>query len=97
MQSYFLAEVAEQDIDNIVSYIAQDSPKTALKFLDSLYDTMGKLAENPFLGHTREDLTNRLVRFFTFKWHYLIIYKPCKPIEIVRVLSGLSRAYLFLY
>ncbi len=27
MQSYFLAEVAEQDIDNIVSYIAQDSPK----------------------------------------------------------------------
>lgn len=40
------------------------------------------------LGHTREDLTNKPVRFFTFKWHYLIVYKPSKPIEVVRVLSG---------
>ena len=39
------------------------------------------------MGHTREDLTNKPVRFFTFKWHYLIIYKACRPIEIVRVLS----------
>ncbi len=49
---------------------------------------MNKLAENPFIGHAREDLTNQPVRFFTFKWHYLIIYKLCKPIKIVRVLSG---------
>lgn len=88
MRSYFLAEIAEQDIDNIVSYIAQDSSKTALRFLDSLYNTMDKLAETPFIGYTREDLTNQPVRFFTFKWHYLIIYKPSNPIEIVRVLSG---------
>lgn len=88
MHAYFLAEIAEQDIDNIVSYIAQDSSKTALKFLDSLYNTMDKLAESPFMGHTREDLTNQPVRFFTFKWHYVIIYKASKPIEIVRVLSG---------
>jgi plasmid stabilization system protein ParE len=88
MRSYFLAEIAEQDIDNIVSYIAQDSSKTALRFLDSLYNTMDKLAETPFIGHTREDLTNQPVRFLTFKWHYLIIYKPSNPIEIVRVLSG---------
>jgi plasmid stabilization system protein ParE len=88
MQLYFLAEIAEQDIDNIVSYIAQDSSKGALKLLDSLYETMNILAENPFLGHAREDLTNQPVCFFTFKWHYLIVYKPGKPIEIVRVLSG---------
>ena len=88
MRSYFLAEIAEQDIDNIVSYIAQDSSKIALKFLDALYNTMDKLAESPLIGHTREDLTNQPVRFFTFKWHYVIIYKIINPIEIVRILSG---------
>jgi len=40
------------------------------------------------MGHKREDLTNKNVRFWTFKWHYLIVYKDCNPIEIVRVLSG---------
>jgi plasmid stabilization system protein ParE len=49
---------------------------------------MDKFACNSFLGHKREDITNKPVRFWTFKWHYLIIYKACTPIEIVRVLSG---------
>jgi len=48
---------------------------------------MDKLAENPMMGHVR-DLTNKPVRFWPFKWHYLVIYKDCDPIEIVRVLSG---------
>lgn len=40
------------------------------------------------MGHTREDLTLHSVRFWTFKWHYLVVYTPKSPIEIVRVLSG---------
>ena len=59
-----------------------------MKLLDSLYETMDNLVQNPMLGHTREDLTSKPVRFLTFKWHYLIIYKPSKPIEVVRILSG---------
>lgn len=88
MSSFFLSEIAEQDIDDIVSYIAQDSSKAAMKLLDSLYNTMDNLVTNPMLGHNREDLTDKPVRFLTFKWHYLIIYKSSNPIEIVRVLSG---------
>ncbi|TLY46593.1 MAG: type II toxin-antitoxin system RelE/ParE family toxin [Gammaproteobacteria bacterium] len=88
MSSFFLSEIAEQDIDDIVTYIAQDSSKAAMKLLDSLYNAMDNLVTNPMLGHTREDLTNKPVRFLTFKWHYLIIYKPSNPVEIVRVLSG---------
>ena len=49
---------------------------------------MDRLAEFPELGHLREDLTDKPVKFWPFKWHYLIIYKPSSPIEIVRVLSG---------
>lgn len=88
MSSFFLSEIAEQDIDDIVTYIAQDSQKTAMKLLDSLFHTMDTLVVNPMLGHTQEDLTNKPVRFLTFKWHYLIIYKSSNPIEIVRILSG---------
>lgn len=86
--NYFLSQIAEQDIDEIVTYIAKENTKAALTLLDSLYTAMDKLAENPMMGHTREDLTNRSVRFWPFKWHYLIVYNDCQPIEIVRVLSG---------
>lgn len=88
MKEYFLSAIAEQDIDEIISYIAQENSNAALTFLDTLYESMDMLSSNPMLGHKREDLTNRPVRFWPFKWHYLIIYKDCSPIEIVRVLSG---------
>jgi plasmid stabilization system protein ParE len=85
---FYISPAAEQDIDEIITYLAQENPAAAHKFLDSLYDAMEKLAANPEMGHFREDLTNKLVKFWPFKWHYLIIYQPLSPIEIVRVLSG---------
>lgn len=84
----FLSPVAEQDIDEIITYLAQENPVVARTFLDSLFAAMDNLAEFPEMGHIREDLTDRPVKFLTFKWHYLIIYKPTSPVEIVRVLSG---------
>ena len=72
----------------IITYIATENPTAAHTFLDSLYDAMEKLSNNPEIGHLREDLTDKPVKFWPFKWHYLVIYKPTLPIEIVRVLSG---------
>ena|SRR3990167_2464528 len=86
--SYYLSPIAEQDIDEVITYIAQENSAAAHKFLDALYDAMEKLSDNPYLGHLREDLTDKPVKFWTFRWHYLIIYKPIFPLEIVRVLSG---------
>jgi plasmid stabilization system protein ParE len=83
-----LSLAAEQDIDEIITYLAQESPVVARTFLDSLFAAMDNLAKFPELGHLREDLTDKPVKFWTFKWHYLIIYKATSPIEIVRVLSG---------
>lgn len=85
---YYLSSVAERDIDEVITYLAEENLNAAYDFLDSLYDAMGKLAENPYMGHHREDLTDKPVRFWTFKWHYLIVYKLVSPIEIVRILSG---------
>jgi plasmid stabilization system protein ParE len=81
MNNYFLSHLAEQDADEIITDIARENPTAALKFLDALYETMDLLATHPQMGHKREDLTQKSVRFFTFKWHYLIIYKDCLPIE----------------
>jgi len=88
MNQFYLSPIAEQDIDEIVTYLAQENVDAAMKLLDSLYKSLDLLASNPMMGHKREDLTDRAVRFWPFKWHYLIVYKDSSPIEIVRVLSG---------
>ena len=86
--SCVLSLIAEQDIDEIITYLAQENSVVAQTFLDALFAAMDNLAQFPELGHLREDLTDKPVKFWTFKWHYLIIYKPTSPVEIVRVLSG---------
>lgn len=86
--TYCLTPPAEKDIDGIISYFLAENPSIALPFLDALYESMSMLASNPKIGHKREDLTDRAIRFWPFKWHYLIIYTDHSPIEIVRVLSG---------
>jgi len=85
---YYLSPHAENDIDEIITYIAKENPDAAHSFLDAVYETMERLSENPDIGHLREDLTDKPVKFWPFKWHYLIIYNPVSPIEIIRVLSG---------
>jgi plasmid stabilization system protein ParE len=88
ISKYYLSPAAEQDIEEVITYLAQENPGAAHAFLDSLYGAMENLSDNPHLGHLREDLTDKPVKFLLFKWHYLIIYKPISPLEIVRVLSG---------
>ena len=38
MNNYFLSPIAEQDIDEIVSYIAEENATAALTLLDVMYD-----------------------------------------------------------
>lgn len=87
MKRYLLTDVAEEDIDEIAVYIAQDNVTAALKLVDSFHEAMAMLAKHPQMGHSRKDLTDQPVRFWPVKSH-LIIYKETTPIEIIRVLSG---------
>ena len=86
--AYIVSYAAEQDINDILIYIAQYNIQAAYTFVDNLYDAFEKLADNPYLGHVREDLTVSSVRFWTFKNHYLIVYEPTQPLQVIRVLSG---------
>ena len=88
MSAYIIAPRALADLDDIWLYIAQDSISAADHVLDEIYAAIKKLAQMPGMGHTREDLTSRPLRFWPV-YSYLIVYRvEADHIEIVRVLSG---------
>ncbi len=79
---------AENDLDEIWLYIAQDSPDNADQFLDEMEETCRKLARFAEMGRNRDDLHPGLQSFPIGK--YLIFYMPIKGgIAIVRVLHGM--------
>jgi plasmid stabilization system protein ParE len=87
-QKPVIAEEALADLDEIWSFIAQDSPTTADRVIDEIYAAIYRLADFPRMGHLRDDLIQEPLRFWSV-YHYLIIYRSEKqPIEIVRVVSG---------
>src|SRR3989442_6830157 len=47
----------------ILDHLADESDPAAVRVGDAIYDAVGKLAERPGIGHTREDLTDRPLRF----------------------------------
>jgi plasmid stabilization system protein ParE len=83
-----ISETALADLDEIWLYIAKDSVRAADRVIEKIYDDIYRLAEFPSMGHVREDLTDKPLRFWSV-YSYLIVYKPdTAPIEIVRVFSG---------
>ena len=80
--------VAENDLDEIWWYIAQDSLGNADKFIDEVEATCRKLARFTSMGRNRDELHLGLQSFPVGK--YLIFYMPIQGgIEIVRVLHGM--------
>ncbi len=51
---------AENDLEEIWWFIAQDSPDSADKFLDRIQDTCLALADFPKMGVSREELKTAL-------------------------------------
>ena len=68
------------------------SQRTALRrrcvVHDALEDSFQHLADIPAIGHAREDLTARPVKFWSV-YSYLVVYDPAtSPLTIVAVLHG---------
>jgi len=89
MSDYVLAPAAARDLEEIWEYIAEDSLDAADRWLAKLERAMHLLADNPDIGHTRKDLTDKPVLFWPVG-RYLTIYRDDRrqPIEVVRVLSA---------
>jgi len=88
MTAYILAPEALQDLQDIWDYIATENLDAADRMIDTLFAAFEQLAALPGLGHRREDLTNRPLRFWTVE-AYLVIYRAEQTsIEIVAVTRG---------
>jgi toxin ParE1/3/4 len=85
---YQLTPEATAQVDAIGSFIANDSIDAALKVFDALEEAFEQLAAMPDMGHMREDLTDRPVRFWTV-FSYRIVYDPTTvPLQILAVWHG---------
>lgn len=84
---YRLSALAEQDLDEIWSYVAEDaSPDTAVRLIDALIQRFELLAEQPRMGRLRREF-GADVRSFTVENH-VIYYRSDGDVLIARVLHG---------
>ena len=88
MNRFILTPRAQQDVNDIWDYIANDNIEAAGRVLDALDNAMIKLAKNPGIGHRRDELTDKRHRFLLV-YSYLIVYRhETKPLQIIRVLHA---------
>lgn len=88
MSRYQLTPEARSQVDEIADFVAEESVDAALRVLDALEEAFRRLAEMPEIGHLREDLTERPVKFWSV-FSYLIVYDPAsRPLTVLAVLHG---------
>ncbi len=70
-------------------YLWEFNPTAASFVVEEIYGCFPLLAEQPAMGHRRQDLTRLPVRFWTVRGRYLVVYRDqATPVEIARVLNG---------
>ena len=85
---YRLTPSAQRDVELITDFIAEDNIDAALRVPDTLEEAFRHLAEMPAMGHTREDLTDRPLKFWSV-YSYLVAYDPASsPLTVIAVLHG---------
>src|SRR5437762_4812634 len=84
---YRLSALAERDLEEIWSYVAEDaSPTTADRLIDAIIDRFELLAEQPRMGRLRPEFGEG-VRSFTVETH-VIYYRHADDVLVARVLHG---------
>ncbi len=87
MPKFKLTPLAEQDLEDIWLYIAQDNARAADKLLNRIETQCELLANHPQLGPARDDIAQGL-RYHPLA-NYLILYRIIhQGVEIVRVAHG---------
>ncbi len=60
---FVVSPQALEDLDEIWLFNAQDNVEAAVRFEQRIRKTFYSLAENPGIGHRREDITDKPVLF----------------------------------
>lgn len=85
MNSYKLSYKAEQDLEDIWVYIAQQNQLAADKQIAQILNRLPMLAQFPDMGKTRDNLLQGL-KSFPIKPYIVYYSKITEGVEIVRVL-----------
>jgi toxin ParE1/3/4 len=87
MAKYIVTREAEDDIDEILAYIAADNFEAALRLYNRFLELFEILADNPGAGRERSELKEGMRSFP--EGNYLIFYRTwAGKISITRVLHG---------
>lgn len=98
MSAYVLTPLAEADIFDIWSYIAEGSEEAADK-VEAIFDACAFVAQAPMRGRRRPEFTTRPLRFWTLTRYpnYTIVYRPeTMPLQIIAVVHGKRNIRRFL-
>lgn len=83
-----IAPIARDDLEQIWDFIARDSIDAADRVRDEIESAMLQLAEMPGMGHHRQDVTDKNLRFWNV-YSYLIAYRYTETeLRVARVVSG---------
>jgi len=91
MSQYRFTPQAVADLFEIWNYIAQQSPQAADRVEDAIHAACCLLADRPYAGRLRPDLTPLPLCFWVVRQYsnYLIVYDPeTKPLQIIRILHA---------
>jgi len=89
MKSPQVAIAARLDLLQIWNYLAdQESTRKATEVVEKIVLEFDRLAENPGMGHRRDEVTRRPLLFWRV-YSYLIVYHASKKgIRVARVIHG---------
>lgn len=85
MKKLVFSAKAENDLLNILRYVARDKPQAAARFVDQLEQQCDFLARFPESGTKRDDLAAAL-RLFTFRGYGIYFRNLDDRVRIERVL-----------
>lgn len=86
-----LSPIAEADLVEIGSFIAEDDPVRAQTFVLELREFLKKVAASPFIGRPRDDVRKGLRSIPFVGYSYTIYYRVLarrSGIKVERVLHG---------
>jgi toxin ParE1/3/4 len=89
MSTAIYAPAADEDLLGIATYIAQDSPRAARKWLHTVRETCDLLAANPQMGEERPGFGVPGCRCFSVG-NYVVFFRPIEGggIEVARIVHG---------
>lgn len=79
--------IAEDDLDAIYDYIAQDQPGNAERFTDRLVDSVEPLQDNPYMGRPVPEAEDRNDVRELIQQGYRILYLVQAEREQVQILT----------